>query len=454
MAAAGGPGSASVDPLCAGTLAADREAATSRLLELVDRIDQLPPAAVRDAEERRRAEELLRRARSLRRRFLARHVEQVYAELTDGLTRHPRLERLAALAAERFPGLVPGPERLAAEGALRQSDKEGWEVDLGIFFHAVFSSRAAGSHLLRTMLRPTPAALAALPEYRRTGRADLKVATVTRQDGVASLELCNDAYLNAEDDAAVEALETGTDLVLLDEASHVGVLRGAAMSHAAYRGQRVFSAGINLTHLYHGRISFLGFFLRREAGYINKFVKGLCLDEAADDRWGPEADKPWVAAVDSFAIGGGMQILPTMDRVVAADDAWFSLPAMEEGLIPGLANLRLPGLTGGRLARDLILWGRRLRAGDPAAALVCDEAVPADRMDGAVRRAAEHLANPAVPANRRALGLAEEPFDLFRHYMAVYALEQSRRLYSADLVANLERTWISRAAGRTEGGRR
>jgi thioesterase DpgC len=332
-----------------------------------------------------------------------------------------------------------------------QRSKEGWEVALGIFFQAVLSATTAGNHLLRSMLRPTERARAVLLDYQRTGRADLGVATVTRQDGIAHLELCNDEFLNAEDDIVVEALETGTDLVLLDPASHVGVLRGAPQTHPAYAGRRVFSAGINLTNLYHGDISLLGFMLRREAGYIAKFVRGLCLDDTAGDGWWPDADKPWIAAVDTFAIGGGMQILPTMDRVVAADDSWFSLPAMEEGLVPGLANMRLLHPTGSRLSRRLIFWGRKLRATDPEASLFVDETVPADAMDGAVRAAAEHLDHPAVGANRRMLNLVEEPVDLFRRYLAQYAYEQACQLHSPALISTLERTWVNRNRG-TGGG--
>lgn len=446
-------------PRLSGSFDTDRHATCGFLQAATEAIEALPPRPERGAHQLARAESLHRQARLLRRRFLALHADRVYAELTDGLTLHPRLDRLADLAAERFPGLVPTRAQLAAEARHYQHHKEGWEVDQGLFFHALFDSRTAGTHLLRSMLRPTPRALASLAEFRRTGRADLQLATVTRRDGIATLELCNDAYLNAEDDEAVEALETGTDLVLLDDASHVGVLRGAPMSHRAYLNRRVFSAGINLTRLYHGEVTFLGFLLRRETGYIAKFLRGLVLPDTAAAGFGaedfavPQSDKPWVGAVDTFAIGGGMQILPVLDRIVAADDSWFSLPALEEGLVPGVANLRLTQLLGSRLARRVIFWGHRLRADQPEAALLCDEVVPADAMDDAVLAAAQHLDNPAVGANRRMLTLGEEPFDVFRRYMAGYALEQSLRLYSPDLIANLERTWISRNRARSQGGR-
>jgi thioesterase DpgC len=441
-------------PALTGDLHRDRGRVGDHLEATARLIAALPPRAERTPAQQRDAAALHTAADALRRRFLATHVEDVYAELTDGLTRHPRLEELAGLAAGRFPGLVPTPAQLADDARRMQRNKEGWEVALGTFFQAVLNAPTAGGHLLRSLLRPTERARGLLLDFQLTGRADLDIATVTRQDGVAYLELCNDEFLNAEDDAAVEALETGTDLVLLDPSSHVGVLRGAPQTHPAYAGRRVFSAGINLTHLYHGDISLLGFLLRREAGYIAKFVRGLCLDDTAGDGWWPDADKPWVAAVDSFAIGGGMQILPTMDRVVAADDAWFSLPAMEEGLVPGLANMRLLHSTGSRLSRRLVFWGQKLRATDPEAALFVDETVPADAMDNAVRAAAEHLDHPAVGANRRMLTMAEEPFDLFRRYLAQYAYEQSRQLHSPALIATLERTWIHRNRAASEGGRR
>lgn len=436
------------EPDLTGDFPADRTAATEHAEAAAVAVEELPPRAERGPEQQRFAEARHEAARRTRRRFLALHAERVYADLTDGLTRAPRLPELLSLAAERYPGLVPAQRLMDAEGTRSQAHKEGWEIDQGLFLQAVLDAPTAGTHLLLSMLRPQPEALDALPAFRATGRADLGVATVTRDAGVAQLELNNAEYLNAEDDAAVEALEIGTDLVLLDDASHVGVVRGAPMTHRAYRGRRVFSAGINLTHLYHGRISFLGFMLRRELGYIAKFIRGLSQGEGAGEPQWSRTDKPWVAGVDGFAIGGGMQLLPALDRVVAADDAWFSLPAMEEGLVPGAANLRLPGLVGDRLTRRLIFWGRRLRADEPEAALLCDETVPADGMDVAVQRAAQHLDNPAVGANRRMLALVEEPLDLFRRYMARYAFEQSHRLHSPDLIATLERTWIDRSRGR------
>ena len=44
-------------------------------------------------------------------------------------------------------------------------------------------------------------------------------------------------------------------------------------------------------------------------------------------------------------------------------------------------------------------------------------------------------------ANRRALRVSQEPIDLFRQYLAVYAREQAYCHFSPALIANLERHW-------------
>ena len=70
--------------------------------------------------------------------------------------------------------------------------------------------------------------------------------------------------------------------------------------------------------------------------------------------------RPWIAALDVFAIGGGCQHLLVTDYVLAAKDAYMTLPARKEGIIPGLSNLRLPRFVGDRIARQAIMYGRRL----------------------------------------------------------------------------------------------
>ncbi|MFI6625027.1 (3,5-dihydroxyphenyl)acetyl-CoA 1,2-dioxygenase DpgC [Streptomyces sp. NPDC050528] len=378
------------------------------------------------------------RLRALRSAFLDAHTDAVYAELTAGRTRGLRLPELAAAAEGAFPGLVPTAAELAADRALEQARKAGHEIDLGIFFRHVLRSPLSGGHLIDTLLRPTERALDLLPGFAAVGRADLGSVRLERRDGVARLTLCRDDCLNAEDERQVDDMETAVDLALLDPAVELCLLRGGEMTHPRYAGKRVFSAGINLKSLHAGDISLVGFLLRRELGYLHKIWRGVRVDDGAS-WYSPTRAKPWVAAVDTFAIGGGMQLLLVVDHVLAASDAYLSLPAAQEGIIPGVANFRLPRYTGPRLARRIILEGHRIRATDPEARLVVDEVHSPGELDLAVERSLDRLRGPAVAANRKMLNAAEEDVDAFRRYMAEFALEQAVRLYSVDVIGKVGR---------------
>jgi thioesterase DpgC len=404
----------------------------------------LPARPQREAAERALAERILGRLRAVRERFLDAWVEPLYAELTDGYRALLRVDALVYAAAARHPGLVPTREAVEAERALLQKDKDGAEVDQGLLLSAIFASPRPGAHLIHAMQQPKAEALGRLAEFRRTGAADLGVVEVRRQGRAAHVLLRNQRFLNAEDDVATAALETGVDLALLDPDVEVGVLRGAPLEHPRYAGRRVFQAGINLTHLYHGKISFVDFFIAREVGFINKIYRGHAGPDFIPG--GPERtrEKPWIAAVEAFAIGGGCQVLLVMDRVIAERGAYFNLPARKEGIIPGLANLRLPRMAGERLARQGIFFERKFEADSPEGRVICDEIVEPGEMDAAIERTVEQLtASGAVSAaaNRKALRAGQEPPALFQAYLATYAREQAFCQVSLALIDNLERYW-------------
>ncbi|GAA2454868.1 hypothetical protein GCM10010191_87330 [Actinomadura vinacea] len=415
----------------AGEVAGAAERAEERLASL-----QSPGS--RSAEQRAVAAAVHDEVRARRTTFMEAHAAEVYDALTDGRTRAVRLAELVEAAADAFPGLVPGAGRLAAERGRAQADKEGLEIDQGIFLRAVLRSATAGPHLLESMLRPTSRALRLLPEFTRTGVLETESVRLERRDGVARLTMCRDDCLNAEDERQVDDMETAVDLALLDPGVRVGLLRGGKMSHPRHRGRRVFSAGINLKSLHAGEISLVGFLLRRELGYISKLVRGVLTEDTG--RWhSPAIEKPWTAAVDTFAIGGGAQLLLVFDQVLAASDSYLSLPAAREGIIPGAGNFRLGGATGPRIARQIILQGRRIWATEPEARLLVDEVVEPDRFDDAIEAAVRRLDGEAVVANRRMLNLAEEPPEEFRRYMAEFALQQSLRLYGEDVLDKVGR---------------
>jgi (3,5-dihydroxyphenyl)acetyl-CoA 1,2-dioxygenase len=416
-------------------LSADLRLALAQLADVAACVEELtgslPDPVGRSPEQRAALAAVLDRARELRVRFMERHADDIYDRLTDGRAVSLRIADLVAAATSEFPVLVPPAER-----ARMQAAKEGHEIDQGIFLRGVLRSPLAGPHLLDAMLAPTDRAIRLLPEFVRTGLVETGSVRVERRDGVAHLTMCRDDCLNAEDERQVDDMETAVDLALLDPGVRVGVLRGGEMSHPRYRGRRVFSAGINLKSLHAGDISLVGFLLRRELGYISKLLRGVLVER--DGSWRARTvEKPWVAAVDSFAIGGGAQLLLVFDHVIAAADSYFSLPAAQEGIVPGAANFRLGRVAGARISRQVILGGRRIRATEPDARFLVDEVVEAEDLDAAVERAAGRLQGPAVVPNRRMLNLAEEPVEAFRAYIAEFALEQALRLYADDVIAKV-----------------
>jgi (3,5-dihydroxyphenyl)acetyl-CoA 1,2-dioxygenase len=385
------------------------------------------------------------RARAIKEQFFRRHAVALYDQATGQCARFLRVGELLMAVANRYPALLPTREKIDAERALkRQSGKVGYELDQGLFLGQVLADQQRGMHLIHAMLRPKREALDRLVEFRRSGSIDLGLAQAERKGKVGHVTLTNTKFLNAEDNLATAALETAVDLVLLDDAIEVGVLRGGTVQHPKHAGRRVFNAGINLTHLYYGQISFAEFLMERELGLLHKMYRGHWRSESYEEEYEDYVEKPWIAAVESFAIGGGCQLLCIMDRVLAEPGSYFNLPASKEGFIPGAANLRFPRLVGIQLSRHGIFFERAFHADTPEGRLICDEVVPAGEMDVAIERNAQQMMRAGLTsavANRKALRVGQEPLSDFRRYFATYARQQSLCLSDPKLIENLEHSW-------------
>ena len=432
-----------------GAFEADADACGREWVMAASALARLPAKPQRTAAEAAEATALLANSRALRERFLRAHAAALYDRLTDGMTRSLRVDDLAYAAAALVPGLAPTRAQVAAESACAQKDKDGAEVDQGLLLAHVLGMPAAGRHLCHAMLLPRPESAEHLARLRRDGTLQLPTAELRREGRAIVLEARNPRFLNAEDETTLDDFEIAVDLAIMDEATQIAVLRGGTVEHPKYAGRRIFSAGINLTHLYHGAISFL-WYIRRDMGPLSKMFRGLAAPGLpADDARASTLEKPWIAAVDGFAIGGGCQILLVMDYVLAARGAFMTLPARKEGIIPGAANLRLPRFCGERIARQLISKGRGLDCDSPEGLMICDEIAAPEAMDAALAQLVEELTTSgavSLVGNRRALRVGLEPLDLFREYMAVYAREQAICHFSPQLIANLEANW--RAAER------
>jgi len=432
------------DDAVSGDYRRDAERLSRRWRLGADLLARLPQKPKRSPPQAEAAAAILERDRTAREAFLAVHVDTLYRRLTGDYAEFKRVETLIREAAASVPGLVPDEGQLARENVLPQGDKDGVEIDQGLFLSRVLAHEKCGMHLCKAMLLPHPHTAEHGRRFADKGKLSLEGATVERRGKAALVTMRNPRFLNAEDEATLDGLESAIDIAILDRTTDIAILRGDVVEHSKYRGRRLFSAGINLTHLYHGKISY-AWYIRRDMGLVNKLFRGVARrDGNPDEIFGGTAEKPWIGVVDGFAIGGGCQLLLALDYVLAASDAYMTLPARKEGIIPGAANLRLPRFTGDRIARQAILYGRRLDCDTPEGRLICDEIAPPQSIDAAHDHVVDGFTSSGVVSaagNRRAIRVGQEPLDLFRRYMAVYTREQAYCHFSPALIANLERNW-------------
>ena len=112
---------------------------------------------------------------------------------------------------------------------------------------------------------------------------------------------------------------------------------------------------------------------------------------------------PTVAAINGYALGGGLELALACDLRVAAPGARLGLPEVGLGLIPGYGGTqRLPRLIGLGRALDLILTGRQLQA-DEALAMGLVNRVATEPLAAALELAGQATRNAPI-----ALGLAKE----------------------------------------------
>jgi enoyl-CoA hydratase len=153
-------------------------------------------------------------------------------------------------------------------------------------------------------------------------------------------------------------------------------------------------------------------------------------------------DKIVIAAIHGHCLGGGVQIAAACDVRVASHDADLGLPAIDEGLFPGMAPYRLPRLVGKGRAAELILTGRRLGAEEALRIGLVDHVV--DDLDRDLDDVAEVYARAprqAAAASKRLIARAyESSFE--------DALAESQRLLQECLgspeVARARAAWAKR----------
>ena len=110
--------------------------------------------------------------------------------------------------------------------------------------------------------------------------------------------------------------------------------------------------------------------------------------------------KPWIAAVNGFALGGGCELAMMADFIIAADSAQFGQPEVSLGVGPGMGgSQRLTRAIGKAKAMEMCLTGRRMGAEEAERAGLVARVVPAaDLLDAALETAAKIAGMPPLAA--------------------------------------------------------
>lgn len=166
-------------------------------------------------------------------------------------------------------------------------------------------------------------------------RDEYEFIEVRRDGHLLEITLNRPDARNALHPPAQEELEEIFDAYFADPELWVAIITGA--------GDKAFSAGNDLTYTASGNLTYTP--LTGFAGITSR----------------RDMNKPVIAAVNGFAMGGGFEIALACHLVVADETATFSLSEVKVGLIAAAGGVvRLPRTIPPKIANELILTGRRI----------------------------------------------------------------------------------------------
>src|SRR5215467_6271682 len=196
---------------------------------------------------------------------------------------------------------------------------------------------------------------------------------VERDQGIATIRLdrpkMNALNAQVQDEIAAAALEVDAD----------PEIRAVVL----YGGEKVFAAGADIKEM-------------AEAAFAQVAVDSRRLQAAFTTV--AKVPKPVVAAVNGYALGGGLELALCADFRVAGESARLGQPEILLGIIPGAGGTqRLPRLIGPARAKDIIYTGRFVPAPEALEIGLVDRVVPdAETYEAARDLVARYATGPAL----------------------------------------------------------
>ncbi|MEA3265276.1 MAG: enoyl-CoA hydratase-related protein [Pseudomonadota bacterium] len=212
---------------------------------------------------------------------------------------------------------------------------------------------------------------------------------VEQRGAVTLVTLNRPQALNALNSSVLEELIDAFAKFEADASQGCAVLTGA--------GEKAFAAGADIKEMFEKPAAefFAQDFFSRWTSHLVKTTR-----------------KPWIAAVNGFALGGGCELAMMADIIIASENAKFGQPEIKLGVGPGMGgSQRLTRAIGKSKAMEMCLTGRMMGAEEAERSGLVSRVVPlASLIDDAVKLAAEIAAMPplAVIANKEAVNAAFE----------------------------------------------
>jgi len=177
----------------------------------------------------------------------------------------------------------------------------------------------------------------------------------TVQDGVAIVTLNRPEAMNSIDPEANEQLLAIWDEVSSDEGIRVLVLTGA--------GERAFCTGADL---------------KKTMPPADSAARQVFRAGTRHSNFGTlQTDKPVIAAINGYALGGGLELALLADIRICSDNAQFGLPEVRVGSIPGAGGTqRLIRAVGQSDAMWMLLTGERIDAAEALRIGLVSKVVP------------------------------------------------------------------------------
>jgi enoyl-CoA hydratase len=207
--------------------------------------------------------------------------------------------------------------------------------------------------------------------------------------GVTLITLNRPKALNALNSAVLEELIAAFGAYQADDKQLCAVLTGS--------GEKAFAAGADIKEMADKAAADF---------YLEDFFSPWTSEIVKKTR------KPWIAAVNGFALGGGCELAMMADFIIASDNAKFGQPEINLGVAPGMGgSQRLTRAIGKSKSMEMCLTGRMMDAEEAERANLIVRVVPqADLVASALKTAGTIAAKPpmATIANKEMVNSAFE----------------------------------------------